>query len=526
MQKFLKATFLTCAATAAMIAGCASQQTTADSTSQPAPEPREPQAQVTRTSYSGYSYQPQITAEQNTVGLAFPTGDEASSALLLHTVMPRQINRGSRFETEYHVTNITSGTLQNVVLHLDNIENSAEFQSSPAAAEGPNGLFWPIGNLPAGETRIVRASAIASDLREVTQCASVSYNNILCLVAQVVEPDLILAKRATNRALLCDPVELVYTVRNPGTGTATNVRLSDQLPAGLRLTSGGSTVNQVIGNLGPGEERVVTLYANATRVGEYSSMASANGDGVEAESSAPNTVIVAPELSIESQCQERQFLQRPATFTFTATNSGEGEARNAVVTLRFPQAAQLESASQGGVQQEPGVVRFALGNLQGGESRNVSIRLRSSEARTVNVSAQFESECAEPARTACSTVFEGIPAILLEVVDEVDPVEVGTTTTYLIRVTNQGTAPDRNVRVTATLPDEQRYVSATGATNVTADGQNLTFAPIGVLRPGQVVEWRATVRAVDEGRTLFAVSLVSEEFTRQIQETESTNLYR
>jgi len=122
MKVIWKSTVLACLAAIAAAGGCASQGSTA--TPQPAPEPqaveREPAPAQTRQTASRFSYEPRVGENQISNGLAFPTGDEQTSALLLHTVMPAQINRGSRFETQYHVTNITTGTLQNVVLNLDN----------------------------------------------------------------------------------------------------------------------------------------------------------------------------------------------------------------------------------------------------------------------------------------------------------------------------------------------------------------------------------------------------------------------
>ena len=73
-------------------------------------------------------------------------------------------------------------------------------------------------------------------------------------------------------------------------------------------------------------------------------------------------------------------------------------------------------------------------------------------------------DCTDAVTADCSVDFEGIPAILLEVTDNPDPVEVGTTTTYTIQVTNQGSATDNNIRVVATLPASQSYVSAGGPT--------------------------------------------------------------
>ena len=62
-------------------------------------------------------------------------------------------------------------------------------------------------------------------------------------------------------------------------------------------------------------------------------------------------------------------------------------------------------------------------------------RIAQSYAAEKNTAAA-KGVCAEAA-ASCETKVEGIPAILLEVIDLEDPIEVGAQTTYEIKVTNQ-----------------------------------------------------------------------------------------
>ena len=135
------------------------------------------------------------------------------------------------------------------------------------------------------------------------------------------------------------------------------------------------------------------------------------------------------------------------------------------------------------------------------------------------------ADCADSVSDSCRTEVKGIPAILLEVVDITDPVEVGQQTTYVITVTNQGSANDNNIRIVATLPAEQSFVSASGATNGSANGKTVTFAPSGPLAPGAAITWRVTVRADAAADSRFRVEMTSANLTSEVIETEATNLY-
>ncbi len=124
-----------------------------------------------------------------------------------------------------------------------------------------------------------------------------------------------------------------------------------------------------------------------------------------------------------------------------------------------------------------------------------------------------------------TVVVEGIPAILLETIDLADPIEVGANETYVITVTNQGSADGTNIRVTATLPAEQEYVSSEGPTRATAEGRAVTFAPLARLAPKADAVYRVTVRGVKAGDVRFKVELTSDQMSSPAMETESTHIY-
>ena len=122
-------------------------------------------------------------------------------------------------------------------------------------------------------------------------------------------------------------------------------------------------------------------------------------------------------------------------------------------------------------------------------------------------------------------MVKGIPAILLECVDVSDPIEIGSKETYVITVTNQGTAADTNVVIKCTLPVEQEYISSTADTKVTVDGKVVTFAPLKKLAPKAKAVYRIVTKGVKAGDSRFKVSLTSDQMTSPAEETESTRIF-
>jgi uncharacterized repeat protein (TIGR01451 family) len=79
--------------------------------------------------------------------------------------------------------------------------------------------------------------------------------------------------------------------------------------------------------------------------------------------------------------------------------------------------------------------------------------------------ASVSATCAESVKASAKTDVMGIAAILLEVVDVSDPIEVGKNETYVITVTNQGSAPDTDIVVKCKLEEGMQYVTSSGASS-------------------------------------------------------------
>lgn len=456
--------------------------------------------------------------------LAFPTGDADTSAIMLHQVMPLQVRRGAPFEMEYQVCNLTDGTLQNVMVMLESVDNLRIISSDPEARTSGGNTTMSIGDLAPRSTRIITVVAEADRIGMSTNCISVAYNNVLCAATEVVEPSIELAKTATPRVLLCEPITLTYRVSNTGTGPAENVTITDTLPRGLQV-NGRNNVNIPVGTLMAGESRDATVTAEAVSTGTFGSRASASSNDLTANSGEPETVVVQPVLEITCESEEFEYLGRNASYTFTIRNTGDGPANNAQLAANFPAGTRFVRATGGGTA-TAGRATWSMGTLAAGAERSVELVLTSDVLANLRVNAQATAFCADAVSTTCETEIRGIPALLLEVVDVNDPVEIGEQTTYVIRVTNQGSAPGRNIRIVCERPEQQEFISAGGATSASTAGRTISFAPVASLAPKAVAEWTVTVRAAGEGDVRFGVEMTSDTLRSPVIETESTNLYR
>ena len=221
---------------------------------------------------------------------------------------------------------------------------------------------------------------------------------------------------------------------------------------------------------------------------------------------------------------KKQYIGRKICYTIKVKNTGDAAAANAVVTASVPSGLTGVQASGG--KMSAGKVVWNLGSLGAGASRTLEFCGAANKAGTLSSKATATGVCCKAVTDTAQTSITGIAAILLEVVDTADPVEVGGNETYRITVTNQGSAPDTNIRIKTMLTDEMQYVRSSGATTGTHSAGTVTFAPLRSLAPKAKTSWTVVVKAADAGTVLLKVTMNSDELgSNTVEETEATNFY-
>ncbi len=459
--------------------------------------------------------------------MAFPTGDPATSAIGLEKGVPRQVRLDQPFDYEIWVTNLTDMSLRDVVVS-DSMGGGFEFDSAtPSGRDDTAGeMSWRIGDMAPREVKVIKVTGTPTREGEVAMCAIATYDSFLCTQVPVVAPQLALTKSGpAEAALVCDVVELKYEVANTGTGTLQNVTVTDTLPRGVTTVDGRNSVSFTAPTLASGQKVPFTVKVKANGKGTYESGAMAQASGLSAESSSRSIKFVEPVLTVERTCRETQYLGLPLEAEITVKNTGDGPAKDLVIEDMAPTNATFVSASNSGALAGEKVV-WNLGTLAPGASTTVTVRYNPEGLGTYPGTTFAKAYCAKTVNDGCQTVVSGVPALLLETVDDPDPIQIDGQTTYTITVTNQGSKNDSNIKIVCELEDTQAYVSSSGATRGTATGNRIEFAPIATLAPGATAEFKVTVRGVKTGDTRFRTTMTSDFLTRPVEETESTNIYR
>lgn len=448
-----------------------------------------------------------------------------TGALRIDKMMPQSVQLNAPFEYTIKATNLTDQTLSQVRVK-DHLSDGLKYvSSSPAGKLDGNVLTWEMSTLgpKAAETIVVKVTATEIGCKQT--CAYASYIVLACAKTEVVQPALDIVKSAPESVTICDPIPFKFVVTNKGSGTATNVKLTDALPDGLTTSDGKASVEMPLGNLAPGQSKMQTVMAKAAKPGIYKNTAMAMADGnLKAESETTSTVVTQPVLAIEKTGPKKIYLERSVQYDITVTNKGDSVAANTVVTDSIPAGVTGIKASSGGTL-AGNMVTWNLGDLAPNASKKVSVSYTPSSGGEFKNTAKASAVCVDAVSASAATVVEGIPAVLLEVIDVSDPIEVGSNETYIITVTNQGSASDTDILIKAMLEDTMEYVSSSGATTGQLSGNTVTFSPLPSLAPKAKATWKVVVKAKKAGDVRFRVAMNSDQLGRDVEETEATNFY-
>lgn len=455
--------------------------------------------------------------------MGFPTGLRESSGLILEKTVPVEVNVGQPFSYEYKVSNVTGCHIHQVSVWDRVTDNFAKGDASPAATSVEGGVAtWKIDHMAPGETKVIKVNGRASTEGTITTCGWASYMPILCEPIKVVKPAIELVKSMPAQVSQCDPIPVKLTVKNSGSSTLTMVKVTDTLPAGLTTDAGASSASFDAGTLAPGATKDFTFTAKATRTGSFTNPAKATcAQGVEADASA-QVVVTKPVLTIACEAPDNALFGRPFDICYTVRNTGDAPAQNVVLSATLG-GARFSKATEGGSASGANA-SWNLGTLAPGATKRVCVTL-SGDASSVNFSANAQAACAEQVSTTCKTLIRGVPGVLLEVVDSVDPIQVGETTVYTIRVTNQGAIPISNIRIDAKRDAaRQETISAEGATALERTADGYRAAALSSLAPKAVAEWRVTVKATAAGNAVYTVTATADDLGER-SEIETTNQY-
>ncbi len=457
------------------------------------------------------------TSETTAAARTASCADSTWGLICLSKSVPPEIALGSEFAMELKI--VAQACAANVVVRDAIPAGVTYLRSEPAAVVEGSQLIWKLGDLDANQTVVGKVWYKAEKEGAVVSCATVTADPRVCVATRIGKPVVVIEKTGPDSAVIGAEVTYQILVKNTGTAVARGIVVTDAVPAGMSHSSGKSELTFDVGDLNPGQSKPLAVTFKANQRGKICNIAIASSSNAGKAMNEACTVILVPGLKVEKTGTKEQILGRNADYEIHVTNTGDTTLQNVVLTDVVPPETMIIAAP--GANIEKNKATWTIASLAPRGKVTQTLKLTSKAAGTLcNTATAVAGEVSDTAK-AC-TLWKGIAAVTLEVVDNPDPIQIGESTVYTIKVTNQGFADIHNVKVTGAFDDEVAPVSSPQGT-VTAQAVN--FSVISTIKPKQTVNLEVTVKGVKPGDSRNRITLRCDELKTPVDEEESTTIY-
>jgi uncharacterized repeat protein (TIGR01451 family) len=437
---------------------------------------------------------------------------------------------GSNFTYTITVINLGPSTATNVMVS-DTLPAGVTFVSASAGGTNSAGVVgWPaIATFVNGATTNFTVTVTAPAGGTLTNIAastssisdpSTNNNSSAVITAVTPQSDVTINKTGPANPDAASNFTYTITVTNLGPSTATDIAVSDTLPATVTFVSasgGGTNSGGVVGwptiaSLASGATTNFTLTVTAPASGGLTNLASVvtgTGDLSTNNNTSTfiNTVSEIADIAITKTGPTNVLATANFSYTITVTNLGPSTASNVSVSDTLPAGVTFVSATGGGTN-DAGVVGWpVVASFANGAMTNFTVTVTAPASGTLTNVASSTSATTDPSAGNNSSSFITTVTPVADVATtKSGPASVAGNglVTYTITVTNLGPSTASNVSVTDTLPAGVTFVSASGGGTNSAGV--VGWPVITSLANGATTSFTVTVTAPGSGTLTNVVS--------------------
>lgn len=437
----------------------------------------------------------------NSVAADITVGDPTSADVAVEVTGESTLARGMEGTYVVRVTNRGPGTATDVTLSAI-LPAGVTITALSGDCNDPAACSF--ATIPAGATRTVHVQVlVAPDYSGPTQASGTaivqsasddprSDNNastVTSLIADPTDADVTVTKIDTPDAAVGGrPLTYIFQVTNRGPGLATDITISDTLPAGMSATSAtasqgsctaGATVTCNIGNLELGQNAIITVVAETPAVMPDTNpvvntvtVQTTSKDPDLATNAASAETTIAPRADIQITATTAATTVVPGTtvtYDVTITNLGTTRAEGVLVNADIVPSLQFVSAT--GVC--AGGLPCAIGAMDAGAVLTFSVTYRTPDTYTVpdplvntfNVGSTTPDPSLLNNSASVSVPVGAASADLSVTMTGPDNAVVGDVVTYTIVVRNNGPSAAAGVVLADPTPAGLVFESASGPCN-------------------------------------------------------------
>jgi uncharacterized repeat protein (TIGR01451 family) len=435
------------------------------------------------------------------------------------------VNAGGIATFTIVVSNLGPGIARNVTL-TDNLPAGIDWTEdstscSISGAVGAEVLSCNFGDMASGASATVNVSGLtdAQDCGNIPNTATVGATNERAAQAgnnsdsgsiDVLCADITILKEANPVGPVSagDTIGWDITISNIGDGIATDVHVSDSLPAGVDWVLGAITGDttgvtcQITGSVGSegltcddasmaaGDSFTVHVSGatDAADCGTINNTASVTTGNDGSGSSQASIVVNCPDLEVVKSGNGPLNAGDTATFTIILTNHGPGAAHDVTLSDQLPAGSWTLGGTDAADCSIDGsnLLTCDFGDVASGASRTITVSTTTDADdcgtihNEVTVGASNEPENDQFPNSDDADIVVNCPD--LEVVKTGNgPLSAGEVATFTITVTNHGPGTAYDVTLTDQLPAGSWTLGGANAADCSINGTNLLTCDFGDL---------------------------------------------
>jgi uncharacterized repeat protein (TIGR01451 family) len=429
--------------------------------------------------------------------------------------------------TDYNLTvrNVSAIAVQEVMVRVRIPTGMTVVSAEPRGLSEGNVFAWELGSLLAKQEKTLQLRLQTETRGDFTPQAWVTFTGSSLAKIQVREPRLVIKAAATEHVMVGDTATITFTISNTGDGPAEQVRVHALLADALEHPR-GKRVDFEVGNMAAGESRSVQVICTTRNGGDQKCDGYAEAEGgLKAQIQALVHVIM-PRLDLQMVGPGLRYVDRKASYSLRLSNPGDAAATNVTVNDVLPAGFKFVSATDGGrLDPNTRTVSWFLGEVAPGQMREVKV-----EAVAAVLGEQRQQATAQAARglraeTDLTTQVEGLSALVLEVTDTEDPIEVGSPMAYEVRIINNGSKTETDIHIACMIPEKMEFKGAQGPIRYRQEGNQIIFEPVSSLAPKADLQLRLNVKPMMPGDARFTLQVTSSTLQEPLLKMEATRIY-
>lgn len=449
--------------------------------------------------------------------------------MLIQKRAPEEIQVGKKATFVIAVRNAGNAVAHDVSV-VDSVPQGARFvESVPAATPNAQGILaWNLGEMAAGEDRTITLQIIPEVQGEVGSVASVHFAAQASVRTVATLPKIELELEGPPDVLVGSLHQVVVTIRNTGTGMARNVRLEADLPETLQHRSGEAQLVADLGDMPPNHVQRIPLDATAISAGKsVFDFRITSDDGISAEDRM-QIEVRAPKLTAAISGPKIRYLERQATYTVKVVNVGTSPASNVDFVVNLPAGLKYNSANNRG-EYNPAQhsITWGVYELPVGEQAAavMEFTVLPVDLGPQAISFAASGELGATAEAKAQVTVEGQAELEFVIGQDNGTIEVGTSSTYAVQITNVGDKADKNVQLAVQLPGGSTLLGVDAQVKYRTEGNQIIFEPIADLRTRDQYTYRFTVQHNQAGFQIVRAQMVSANWPQAVIKEEGTRVY-